>query len=248
MKPTKSQNGCINQGFPTICNLPMVSMYIHESAYCRATQIYDMVQYLFSNLLDQEFKAMMDYLSGDSLVLETMAASQDRLGWDCFIGGHITKVFLEVVRPSLSNCWSRLTPKRWCCNFVEKLLLLTHKQLLFWNSHVHYKKLEGMTTTQHAENFEWVWTLMWTDPGKLLAKHGYLLGEDFEIMVKGSTGARLRWFDWVGIESSPPHSLRPHIHWLSWVFPNAYKVQKQFKPTKDGSLVYRRRRRRKSTF
>ncbi len=90
-----------------------------------------MVQYLFSNLFAQEFKAMMDYLSGDSLVLETMAASQDRLGWDCFNEGHITKVFLKVLSPSLSGCRSRLFPGKWCCIFVEKPLLLTHKQWLF---------------------------------------------------------------------------------------------------------------------
>ena len=106
-------------------------------------------------LLAQSSKSMMTCLSGDYIVLATELASQDRLGWDCFIEGRIWKVFLvlEVV-----------SPEKWCCIFIEKLLLLTHKQWL----HVHYKKL---TTAQHEESFNQVRTLVWTDPGELLAKH-----------------------------------------------------------------------------
>ena len=36
---------------------------------------------------------------------------------------------------------------------MTKLLQLTHKQWLFWNSHVNHKKIEGMTTAQHEQIF-----------------------------------------------------------------------------------------------
>ena len=54
---------------------------------------------------------------------------------------------------------------------------------------VHYKRLDGVTEKQHKEIFKRVKTLMWTDPGDLLAKHRYLLEEDFELLGEGSTGS-----------------------------------------------------------
>ena len=125
-------------------------------------------------LLGQDTCTMTECLGGGgSTILASAVDSQDRLGWDCFVEGRISKVFLEVVKPTLSDRCSRTTPERWCRTFIGKLLQLTHKQWLFRNSHVHYKKLEGLTAAQHAEVFERVKGLMmmWSDPAELLAKH-----------------------------------------------------------------------------
>ncbi len=135
---------------------------------------------------------MEESLSGcGSTIMASAVDSQDRLGWDCFVEGQISKVFLEVIKPALSDHCSHITPECWCRTFIGKLLQLTHKQWLFCNSHVHYKKLKGLTATQHTEIFERVKCHMWSDPPELLAKHKLFLEEDFELLGKGSSNVCL---------------------------------------------------------
>ena len=199
-------------------------------------------------LLAQDTKSMSQCLRGGSNILAAAAASQDKLGWDCFIEGRITKVFLEVVKPTLSKRRSRITPERWCCKLAEKLLQLTHKQWLFRNSHVHYKKLEGLTTAQHEEILERVKTLMWTEPGDLLTKHRYLLEEDFELMGEGSTGTRLQWIASIESAKKAADRIRSGLNLLGepGSFVEPVWDSNSLKPTKDGSIVYRRCRRKRS--
>ena len=56
-------------------------------------------------------------------------------------------------------------------HLVSQLLRMTHKQWLFRNMHVHYKKMDGLTETQHEAIFKEVQELIVVDPGSLLSKH-----------------------------------------------------------------------------
>ena len=142
-------------------------------------------------LLTQDTKTMKECLSGHSSILRTLAEVHDRLGWDNFVEGRISTTFLEAVRPALSDGRrSRLTPERWCHTLMTKLLQLTHKHWLFRNSHVNHKKMEGMTTAQQEQIFDKVKSMMWTDPADMLAKHRYLLEEDFQLLGEGTSGER----------------------------------------------------------
>ena len=79
-------------------------------------------------LLAQSSRTMKSCLHSTSGLLHTLAVVQDRLGWDNFVEGRISKVFLEVVAGDLDKARSRLTPERWCKDFICKLLQITQKQ------------------------------------------------------------------------------------------------------------------------
>ena len=113
-----------------------------------------------SYLLAQNTKTMLECLRGHLSTLRALAEVHDRLGWDNFVEGRISTLFLEAVRPALEGRRSQLMPKRWCHTLMNRLLQLTHKQWLFWNSHVNHKKLEGMTEAQHEEIFNKVKCMM----------------------------------------------------------------------------------------
>ena len=148
-------------------------------------------------------------------------------------------MFLEVVKPALSDHCSRITPERWCRTFIGKLLQLTHKQWLFCNSHVHYKKLEGLTAAQHAEVFERVKGLMWSDPTKLLAKHLFLLEEDFELLGEGSSGVRLTWIASMesALKAADYVRLRKQYTGNPGPFTSATRYRNNLRPSQNESFV-----------
>ena len=71
--------------------------------------------------------------------------------------------------------------------------MITHRQWIFRNSHVHFKKLEGMTEAQHLKIFDKVEELMTVDPIELLPKHRHLLEGEFGTLGENSSAARQNW-------------------------------------------------------
>ena len=181
-----------------------------------------------------------------STLLETLATVQDRLGWDNFIEGRIGKVFLSYVQPHLSGRRRRLSPQRWGTTFITHIISLTHKQWLFRNSHVHFKKLDGLTPAQHDEIFQRVQNLLWTDPAELLDRHKYLLEEDFHQLGAGSSGVRQNWIQ--SMESALKAAAIVKTGRQYRGDPGVYVPNQQYtnilRPSSDGSQVYRRCRRR----
>lgn len=88
---------------------------------------------------------------------------------------------------------SRLTPESWGRQFVRRLMVATHKQWLYRNSHVHYAKLDGLTEKQHEAIFERCKELLMVDPADLLDRHRYLLEGDFTELGEGSAVDRQNW-------------------------------------------------------
>ena len=88
-------------------------------------------------LLGQDNKRMQECTQVYQTRLINLAESQDRLGWDCFVEGRISRVFLRVVEASLSASGSQQTSTNWCQKLVGHLLQITHKQWIFRNSQVH---------------------------------------------------------------------------------------------------------------
>ena len=70
---------------------------------------------------------------------------------------------------------------------------MTHKQWLFRNAHVHYKKLDGLTVARHEEIFCEVEQMMEVDPDELLPRHVYLLDVDFEALGEATSGDWMTW-------------------------------------------------------
>ena len=124
---------------------------------------------------------------------QLLADVHDKLGWQNFVAGRISKLYLQVVADSLNERRRYATPESWGKRFVRLLMQATHKQWLFRNAHVHYCKLEGLTPQQHEEVFQRVEELMDVDPAELLGQHRSLLEEDFHELGAGSTGIRKTW-------------------------------------------------------
>ena len=73
------------------------------------------------------------------------------------------------------------------------LLTVTHKQWLYRNIHVHHKKTDGLTISQHETLFAKVTELQNTNPSELLETHRHLLEENFEELGEGPAGGRQVW-------------------------------------------------------
>ena len=86
-----------------------------------------------------------------------------------------------------------MTPEHWGQRLVSLLIQATHKQWLFINLHVYYKKLEGLMEEQHLRVFRKVKGLMLTDPVDLLPRHRMLLEGDFTELGEGPTILRIFW-------------------------------------------------------
>ena len=52
-----------------------------------------------------------------------------------------------------------------------------------------------MTEAQHKEIFDKVKCMMWTDPAELVAKHHYLLEQDFQLLGEGTSEEQKQWID-----------------------------------------------------
>ena len=159
-----------------------------------------MVDMIETYLLAQDTKTMLECLEYPDDDLELLARSQDRLGWDSFVEGRISKVFLEVMKPVLLEAGTYLSVERWSREFIELLLQLTHKQWIFRNSRKHFTRLDGMTEAEHLQTLSELKMHMYTDPDDLLPRHRHLLEVDFEKLSEGSSIPRLHWL--ASIESA----------------------------------------------
>lgn len=120
-----------------------------------------------------------------------LALVQDRLGWDLFVEGRISKLWLETMTPFFAQSGIKSASK-WGVRFVGCLISITHKQWIFQNSKVHHKS-EGLTQKQHDELFANVRELMWTEPLTLLPKHLSLLTKNVGLLGEGPTKMRRGW-------------------------------------------------------
>jgi hypothetical protein len=149
-------------------------------------------RYMISNyLLSQGSKQMMECSQGMPH-LQDLARHHNQLGWDNFVEGHISSYYLTAIKSSLPQR-SRLTPTSWAKKFVYRLIVGTHKQWLYWNAHVHYKKLNGLTAAEHALIFTRVAELLHTDLLDLLPSHRFLLNGNFEALGEGGAANRQHW-------------------------------------------------------
>ena len=158
---------------------------------CKCRTHSALVRMLEKYLLGQDQLTMADCCT-DPLFAE-LARVHDLLGWDNFLEGRISKGYLDAHRLTGRGDPSYYDVINWGKGLVERLVRITHKQWLFRNCHVHFKKLEGLSPAQHDDIFERVVSLMDTDPSDLLPCHQHLLEIDFEQMGFGSSTDRGYW-------------------------------------------------------
>ena len=136
-------------------------------------------------------RSMFDCLQSAHSKFAVLASVQDRLGWDSFVEGRISKMWLDTMAPFFAQSGIKSADK-WGVRFVGCLISITHKQWIFRNSKVHHKS-EGLTQKQHDKLFAKVRELMCTEPSTLLPKHRSLLTENFGLLGAGPTKMRRGW-------------------------------------------------------
>jgi len=152
----------------------------------------ELIELVETYLLAQGEKTMTQCIAYTNSRYELLAQVQDRLGWDSFVEGRISTLFLETVKPFLEKSRRRSLVK-WGCSLVEALINITHKQWLLRNSRKHYRGADGLTGEQHERIFARIRELMWTEEDELLPAHRYLLHEDFAVLGECSAKIRQIW-------------------------------------------------------
>lgn len=175
-----------------------------------------------------------------------LAKTHDRLGWDNFLEGRFSVLYLEEYRKELPPGKSPYSVESWGIGFMERLVRITHSQWIFRNSHIHYKKKEGLTERQHLEIFRRVEEMMWKDPMDILPMHRHLLEDNIERLGECSTAQRLNWLESmeaaVETASYVLAGRECRDRWRAFVpCPKARtrRLQRRLSVRKDGSKVYR---------
>ena len=129
-----------------------------------------------------------------------LTEESDSLHWDSFLEGRLSTRWLDIMKPVFLASTTRLTPTKWGAQFINFLLQITHKQWLFHNSDVYFRREDGMTQVEVDEIFDEMEDLMYTKPDELLPKYWHLLQDDFEALTEGLAQDRQYWI--VSMESA----------------------------------------------
>ena len=130
--------------------------------------------------------------SSEGLVLD-LVQTTDRLGWDCFLEGRISRAWTPVVSQILATNGSQLLADSWGKQFITKLLNIVHKQWIYRSTLIHYRGQDGLTIPEHHEIYNRVEEYAAIDPETILPRHRYLFDTDFEALGSGPTSHRLLW-------------------------------------------------------
>ena len=149
-----------------------------------------------SYLLAQGTKTMEECLE-DSPQHRELVWCHDRLGWDNFVEGKLPVEYIKAHRAWTKVGHSETSPEVWGRGFISCLLHVTHKQWLFRNAKIHFKKGDVKTEAQHKKIIKRVRELMWIDPAELLKKHRYLLEDDFAQLGEKSAPDKEYWISTV---------------------------------------------------
>ena len=114
-------------------------------------------------LLAQGQRPIMECLSVQTPKYVNLAGVCDRIGYGGLVEGIIASMWLEVVRSILKEAGLRLSPQQWGRDFVAKLINITHKQWIFWNSKKHFRGEGGLTAAESQSIIDRVEELMHTD-------------------------------------------------------------------------------------
>jgi hypothetical protein len=136
---------------------------------------------------------MIDCVHGMNPELMDMARESDCLGWDSFLEGRITSLWLALVSAMLCKSSCSLLPPSWGRQLINKLHSIVHKQWIYCNTFIHYRGTDGLTMLEHHEIINQVEEYALIDPKDLLPQHQYLLETDFKARGSGPTFERQIW-------------------------------------------------------
>ncbi len=145
---------------------------------------------------------------GTNTILLDVCRESDRLGWDSFIKGRITTLWISVVAPHLLRGIRQVLPRSWGRKFITKLHNVVHKQWIHRNSMIHFCSTDGLTIPEHHEILNQMESYSLVDPETLLPRHQTLLNADFESLGSGPMSHRLLWLANMSSAMSAAHLAR----------------------------------------
>ena len=111
---------------------------------------------------------MIDCVHGVNPNLMAVARESDRLGWDSFLKGRITFLWLSMVLPMLRKSLHSLLPPSWGRQLINKLHNIVHKQWIYRNTCTNYWGTDGFIMPEHNEKINRVEEYSLIDPEDLL--------------------------------------------------------------------------------
>jgi hypothetical protein len=136
---------------------------------------------------------MVQLFADTSPELAAFAMDHDTLGWDNFLEGRVSRKLIALQTEYICQAQSSWRPQTWCKFFITHILNITHRQWLYRNAKVHFRKVEGKTAAEHSRVISEVRKMMLIDPEELLPQHRALLDRDFHSLGEGSTADRQIW-------------------------------------------------------
>ena len=116
-----------------------------------------------------------------------VAKISNQLGWDSFVEGSVITQWLQLVMPFLACTSPHLLVKSWGRQFISRLHNLLHKQWVYRNLVIHYKRKDSLTLIDHHEILNRVEGYLLINPVTLLPWHQFLFDTDFETLESGPT-------------------------------------------------------------
>lgn len=136
-------------------------------------------------LLGRGLVTMENCIPSSEGLVSDLVRTTDRLGWDCFLEGRISRAWTPVVSQILATNGSQLLADSWGKQFITKLLNIVHKQWIYRNTLIHYRGQDGLTIPEHHEIYNRVEEYAAIDPETILPRHRYLFDTDFEALGSG---------------------------------------------------------------
>ena len=200
-------------------------------------------------LLARGSRSMQSLLDGE-MRYSTIAKIHDSLGWDCFLEGRITILWLEYRKLDIAQHNLKSTAESWAKGFIHRLLSLTHRQWIYRNKEKHFK-VEGLTLPQHEQLMEEVERHAEVDPEDLLPENRKLLDTDFAALGGGAAVDRAYWVAEMNaavaaaahVQRGSTQTLRSRYCSGPQYNTRSYSIAPMVET--EGSLRWRRRRRRR---
>jgi hypothetical protein len=134
-----------------------------------------LVQWLVDQQTDSEIKYLFKryLLAHGTYTLTSLLKPgfHDRLGWDCFLGGHLCALWVEHRARHIKRANLTRSVNFWARGLMQRLLQMTHTQWEYRNATLHLEVIEGRTTTAHETILPTMEGFLRTDPEQLLEEH-----------------------------------------------------------------------------
>ena len=99
----------------------------------------------------------------------------DRLGWDCFLEGHLCALWVEHKARHIKRFSLTRSANFWARELIRRLLQMTHAQWVYRNATVHLEVKKGRTTAAHETILATMEGFLHNNLEQLLEEHCHLL-------------------------------------------------------------------------